>query len=369
MKIWPFLARPAFAGFVVAALALSGPARAAVPPSAPDAPMPRPEEILAVPPALRDALLRQAGDGGTEAMRLERLVGFLFGADGLGMSYASDATSTVGEAYRTRRANCLTFTLMTVALARELGLVAYGQEIEEVLSWYQEGGIIYRGNHVNAGVRIGTRRFTVDVASTSVIVRHPPEAVDDAHLLAQFYNNRAVELNAQDRREAAATAMALSLQLAPAYAVSRSNAGVLALGRGDAAAAEHDYLAALGMDPDSAPALFNLVSLYQRRGEHSRAQPYRKRLDRLQRRDPFHHFLAAEEHERRGEYALAAARYRKAIRLHGSEPLFHAALARVHLHLGNSRRAGRALRRARQLEGDRSRAKYQARLDLFERPR
>ena len=368
MKLWPFLARPAVAGLGGAALARAGTARPAVPPAVPDAPMPRPEEILAVPTALREALLRQVGDGGTKAMRLERLVGFLFGVDGLDMRYTSDATSTVGEAYRTRQANCLTFTLLTVALARELGLVAYGQEIEEVLSWYQEDGIVYRGNHVNAGVRIGARRFTVDVASTSVIVRHPPEAVDDAQLLAQFYNNRAVELNAQGRREAAATAMALSLRLAPAYPVSRSNAGVLALGRGDAAAAEHDYLAALGMDPDFAPALFNLVSLYQRSGEHSRAEPYRKRLDRVQRRDPFHHFLAAEEHERRGEYAQAAARYRKAIRLHDSEPLFHAALARVHLHLGDSRLAGRALRRARQLEGDRSRATYQARLDLSERP-
>ena len=369
MKIWPFLARPAVAGCVVAALALSAPVVAAVPPPAADAPVPRPEEILAVPPALREALLRQVGDGGTEAIRLERLVHFLFGADGLGMNYASDATSTVTEAYRTRQANCLTFTLLTVALARELGLAAHGQEIDEVLSWHQEGGIVYRSNHANAGVRIGTRQFTVDVASTSVMARHPPKAIDDTHLLALFYNNRAVELNAQGRREDAATAMAMSLRLAPAYPVNRSNAGVLALGRGDDVAAERDYLAALELDPAFAPALFNLVSLYQRRGDQSRAKPYRARLSRVQRRDPFHHFLAATEHERRGEYALAAVRYRKAIRLHGSEPSFHAALARVHLHLGDSRRAGRALRRAQRLGDDRSRAMYQAKLDLRERPR
>lgn len=369
MKIWPFLARPAVAGFVVAVLALSAPAQPAVPPSTLEAPVPRPEEVLAVPPALRDELLREVGNGGTETMRLERLVGFLFAEDGLGMDYASDATSTVAEAYRTRQANCLGFTLLTVALAREVGLAAHGQEIDEVLSWHQEGGIVYRSNHANAGVRIGTRRFTVDVASTSVIVRHPAEAIDDAHLLALFYNNRAVELNAQGRREAAATAMAMSLRLAPAYPVNRSNAGVLALGRGDDVAAERDYLAALGLDHDFAPALLNLVLLYQRRGDHSRAKPYRARLERIQRRDPFHHFLAATEHERRGEYKLAATRYRKAIRLHGSEPRFHAALARVHLHLGDSRRAARALRRALQLGDDRSRAMYQAKLDLLERRR
>lgn len=369
MTFWPLPARPAAAALVAGLLAFATPAPAADPPSATDATMPRPEEVLALPQALRDDLLRQVGNDGSEARRLERLVGFLFAADGLGMGYAQDATSTVAEAYRTRQANCLTFTLLTVALARELGLDAYGQEIDQALSWHQEGDTVYRSNHVNAGVRIGRRRLTVDVASSEVIARQVPRPVADAHLLAMYYNNRAVELSAQGLREPAAAYMATSLRLSPAYPANRSNAGVLALRRGDAAAAARDYLAALDMDQDFVPALMNLVSLHELHGDQPRAAAYRDRLERLQRRDPFHHFLAAVEHERRGEYALAAERYRRAIRLHGDEHRFHFALARVYLHLGDARRAGRALRRAQRLGDERSRALYQAKLDLLRRSR
>lgn len=370
MKSWPSVIRALFPGVLLVALVL--PARAAPGTPAPparDVAMPRPEQVMAVPPALRDALLRHAGDAQTQNQRLQRLAEFLYSEDGLALRYAHDATHTVADAYRTRLANCLTFSLLTVALARELGLEAYGQEVDDVLSWYQEGDTVYRNNHVNAGVRIGMRRLTVDVASDEVIARRAPREVDDVHLLAMFYNNQAVELSARGHAGAAAERMAMSLRLSPAYAASRSNAGVLQLRAGDLAAAERDYLAALELDAEFAPALLNLVSLYERTGNRARSTAYRSRLERVRRDDPFHHFLAALEYERRGEYALAADRYRRAIRLHGGEHRFHFALARMYLHLGDARRAGRALRRAHELGDDRSRALYQAKLDRLRRSR
>lgn len=379
MNAWPRVAKA-----IAVALALSAPVALAdqsappasavhavhVDPPVPVTAVPEPATVLAVPPALRTALLQWVGNARTQDVRLQRLVEFMHAEDGLRMEYAHDATSTVGDAYLTRKANCLTFTLLTVALARELGLQAYGQEIDQVLSWYQQDNTIYRSNHVNAGVRVRAHRLTVDVASTAVIVRHMPKPIDDAHLLAMFYNNRAVELSARQQPKEAAAHIAVSLRLSPAYAANRSNAGVLHLREGDLAAAERDYLAALMLDPDFHPALINLVSVYEHTGNRARLAAYRARLERVQRRDPFHHFLAAMAHERRGEYALAAERYRKAIRLHRDEHRFHLALARVYLHLGDARRAGNALRHARRLDqDDRNHVLYQAKLDLLRRPR
>ena len=166
---------------------------ASVTPAAP--PMPRPEQIMAVPPELHAQLQQQViAAGGSERMRLERLAEFLFRKSGLGMEYSADATLTVEQAYRTRKANCLTFTLLTVALARESGLQAYAQELDDIVAGRVDDDIVYRFNHVNAGFTIGHSRFTIDVARDLVKARGPPKPISDQRLLALYYNNRAAEL-------------------------------------------------------------------------------------------------------------------------------------------------------------------------------
>ena len=65
--------------------------------------MPRPEQVMAVPPELRAQLQQQViAAGGSGKPRLERLADFLFRKSGLGMEYSADATLTVEQAYRTR---------------------------------------------------------------------------------------------------------------------------------------------------------------------------------------------------------------------------------------------------------------------------
>jgi len=282
-------------------------------------------------------------------LRLQRLVNFLFQESGLGMRYANDATLTVGQAYRTRKANCLTFTLMTVALAREAGLRAYAQEIEETLAWREENGIVYRSDHVNTGVIIGQGRFTVDVAQDSVLTRDPPKSISDQRLLALYYNNRAAELMAGALPAAADPYMAMSLQLDARYANSWSNAGVLQLRQGDSRAAERDYLKALALDPVNTGALFNLVALYQNTGDEVRSAIFKRRLEKVRLKDPYYQFLRALDDERQGDFAHALKHYKQAIRLYDSEPRFYFGLARAYQQLGDGRRARHALGRARRL--------------------
>src|SRR5688572_21235279 len=83
-------------------------------------------QIMAMPPALREAFARSVLTGTTSRKkRLERTVEFVFGSQGLGMRYEEGATRTVEQAYATRTANCLGFTLLFLALAREAGLEAW----------------------------------------------------------------------------------------------------------------------------------------------------------------------------------------------------------------------------------------------------
>ena len=330
------------------------------------APPPAPADVLAIPAALKQQFREQVIDPTRlPNARLERMVDFLFSPQGLGMTYDAAANHTVAQAYATRKANCMSFTLLTVALAREAGLEAYGQQIEETLAWRRDQDTLYRTQHVNAGVRIRGRRLTIDVAWNEVITRRPPQPIGDERLVAHYYNNRAAELLEHGAVQDALRHAGMALQLDPGYATSWSNAGVMHLRNGDPARAQQAYRQALALDPDHPGALFNLVAFHQRAGEQDAVRPLQARLDAVQARDPFHHFLLATGFERDGDLQRAVRHYRQAIALHDGEHRFHFGLARAYFLLGDSRRAGRSLARARELSQGDTRRLYQAKLDVL----
>jgi Flp pilus assembly protein TadD len=359
MVIWAYAAILAWSVVMPAPAASVAPVPPVTPVAPAASPMPRPEQVMAVPPELRAQLQRQVIDGGDSGRsRLERLVGFLFQKSGLGMEYSADTTLTIEQAYRTRKANCLTFTLLTVVLARESGLQSYGQELDEIVAWRVGNDIIYRFNHVNAGITIGRSRLTVDVARDLVTARNPPKPISDQRLLALYYNNRAAELLVDASPAVATPYMAMALQLAPRYASAWANAGVLHLRQGDPRAAERDYLKALALDPANAGALVNLVTLYQSNGDEARRAIYARRLERIQVQDPYFQFLQAEDADKQCDYAGAVQHYRQAIRLYDGDPRFYFGLAHAYQQLGEERHARRAMNRAAALSrssaGDRN---------------
>lgn len=369
-----------FTWLLAAALAASSPAIAvSAPPVAPGPPpmpetlpaevvVPSPEEVMALPPGLLEALRTQVIERTPRGMgRLERLVAFMHRPDGLDIRYRHDADLTVAQVWETRQANCLSFTLLTIAMARAAGLDAYGQEIARTLSWYAEGDTLYFSNHVNAGVRIGPHEYTVDVGSDSVMTRDPPQRVDDSRLMAVYYSNRAAALLSEGDNHTAGRFIEAALTVDPGYPSAWNNAGVQRLRMGMPEAAEAAFRRALELDGSHDGTLMNLAALYASRGEHARAGEYRRRLERLRQRNPYHVFIQAVEAERRDDYEAAARHYRRAISMHEAEHRFHFGLARALLHLGDASGAGRALSRAHDLSKGAMQATYAAKLDLLRR--
>ncbi|MDI9240023.1 tetratricopeptide repeat protein [Lysobacter sp. LF1] len=322
------------------------------------------DQVMALPAELRDRLHREVlYERPNTQQRLDRLVTFLFSPEGLGMSYQEDGNYTVSEAYTARAANCLSFTMLFIALAREANLDVYPQEIEETLSWRQHDGTLYLSNHVNAAVRVGSRHFVVDVANNNVIARDEAVPISDRRLLAHYFNNLAVARLEEGDYVAGLEQMARALQLDPGYASHWSNSGVLHVRTGELAAADNDYRRALSIDPRNASALFNVANLAVRTGDHSREKEFRNRLVEVQRTDPFHQFLLAVNYERDGDLKQAIRHYRRAIQLHPEEHRFYSALANAYVKSGQIRRAVRALTRAQALSDGDTRAAYRAKLD------
>ena len=354
--------------WLLAAALAAAPATPAAPAIDPAPPVPTPEQVMALPPPLAQALRTQVVDRTPRGMaRLERLVAFMYEPDGLGIQYRHDANHTVAETWATREANCLSFTLLTIALARAAGVEAYGQEIARTLSWFAEGDTLYFSNHVNAGIRIGRHEYTVDVGSDSLMTRDPPERVDDARLMAVYYSNRAADLLGRGAMPDAARFIAAALASDAGYATAWNNAGVLRVRSSQPEAAGQAFARALELDRAHDGALMNLASLSAARGDSAGASRYRERLERLRLRNPYHHFMLAVDAERRDDHATAARQYRRAIALHDGEHRFHSGLARALLHLGDARGAGRALQRAHDLSNGDMQARYQTKLDQLRR--
>ena len=355
------------------ALAAAAPLSAPAAPSAPvEALQILPaEQIMQVPPELSRLFREQVRDRSRLARSegLQDLADFLFKPEGLGLRYRHDASHSVAEVYASREANCLGFTLLVVALAREAGLEAYAQEIRDTLTWRREGETVFRTQHINAGIRLGVRRFTIDVAADEVLARDPPEPISDARLLAHYYNNHAAERLADGALDEALRLVDEALRQDPSLAAALSNRGVILARRGEDDAAERAYRGALAVDAQHAGALTNLAQLLRRQQREGEARQLQRQLERIQLIDPFHHFLLAMNAEGEGDLSRALRHYRRAIRLHRHEHRFFFGLARVHLLRGEFERAGQALELARDLSQGATQHQYQAKLERLRGPR
>ncbi|MGV8961314.1 MAG: tetratricopeptide repeat protein [Stenotrophomonas sp.] len=336
---------------------------------APSAAVPAPDLIMQIPPALQAQLQEKViSPSHSPEQRLHRLVDLVFQPQGLGLQYDPDATLSVAETYASGRANCLSFTLLFVALARQAGLDARVQEVGQVVTWYQDQGVVYIAGHVNVGLRLEGREGTVDLDRNVLYDRQGPRRISDRRALAHFYNNRGAELMAGNDIAGARAHYRMALQMDPRFTSSWNNLGVLEMRQGELDTAAHDFDTALSINRDNAPALANATALYRRTGDTRRAGQLQNRLQRAQRRDPFYQFLGGVEAERQGDYAAAVKFYRHAVRLYGNAHPFHFGLARAYFLSGDNRNAIRELETARKLaDSGTTDARYQAKLERLRR--
>ncbi len=307
---------------------------------------------MAVPEELRQAVdALELDRGGIPKLdRVRRLFEFMVAEDGLALRYREQPTYGIAESYARREVNCLSFTMMFIALARATGVDAYAQASEDALAMRVVDNTLFRARHVKAGIDIDGAQYTVDVGWRSVVVERNPRRISDVQLVALLYNNNAVERLARGAKTEATNEIATAMALDPDSATIWSNAGVIHWRSGRRDAAEHAYLQALELEQGHVGALSNLVGMYRTTGATRRADRYDQRLQRAQASDPFSQFLMARELMQLEAYDLAAAHYRRAIRLLPNQPKFHRSLAEAYQKLGKDRAAQRTRNRALSLE-------------------
>jgi tetratricopeptide (TPR) repeat protein len=308
------------------------------------------EEVLALSSEMRDFLDTHVGRKGSGNLKLHQLASAIIDADTFGVVY-DDTTRTASETFRARRGNCLSFSNMFVAMARDVGLNVQFQEVDIPPDWTLDKDTYVLNQHVNVFVDLGpagTRvvDFNIGDFKTSYEMRK----ISDTRALAHYYNNIGVE-----RMLAGDAASALSCfrraiadndrQFSPAW----TSLGTLYLRNGHPAHAEAAYLQALKASTWDLVAMSNLARLYERLGDRERAAAYQKRVIYHRNLNPYYRYELARQAYLAKHYDAAIGHLKYAIRKRPKEDQFYFLLGLSYLQKGDARAARRWLARAEEV--------------------
>lgn len=288
-------------------------------------------DLLALDPKMAKFLVEQIKFSQARKARLNSLIDAIFAKDGLGITYGNTRTKTALETFQTKSGNCLSFTVLFVAMARHLGLNAYFQEVSEVMSWDQRGNLLVSNKHMFAEVEIDNGATQVDFLPGAEKRYKRIRRISDERALAHFWNNVGAERLTEGDLEGAVADFRRALEADPTLTPAIVNLGVAERRRGNSEAAEQGFLAALEVDKDEFSAASNLVSLYLAHGREADAEPYRKRVENYLQQNPFHHYRLGVVNAEKGRMEAALDHMKEAVRRMPEDPAFRITLGEYYM--------------------------------------
>ena len=305
-------------------------------------------------------ILQSVPEFGSDEERLNFLMVGLLSDRRLGITYESGFTGTAHDVFQQRKANCLSFSQLFVAMAREAGIPAYYLRVGDIDGYEQQGDLIIVSGHITAGYGEPTHRKVLEFNLDPVLNYdyRRAEPISDLTAIALYYTNRAAELIQAKELEAAVEAADTALDLDPELAIAWVNRGVGLRRMGRWEEAEMSYARALEHRPNFEPALQDLETVLRLQGRFDEAQQVAARIRRLGTRNPFHLLRMGDDSLSRGRADDARIYYRRALRLMRDNPEPYAALGLADLMRGDRDGAEKWLLRAKavSLESHRVRA-------------
>jgi cytochrome c-type biogenesis protein CcmH/NrfG len=324
-------------------------------------------EVLAVSPEMRKFLNAHVDRTASENLKLHQLVTAIMDSKTFGVTYDT-TTRTASETFRSRQGNCLSFSSMFVAMAREVGLKVQFEEVEIPPDWTLDKDTYMLNQHVNVRVDLGPAGVkVVDFNIGDFKASYEIQEIPDARALAHYYNNLGVE-----RMIAGDTASALvcfrksiadgNLRFSPAWC----NLGTLYLRAHRPAHAEAAYLEALKEDEGDLVAMSDLARLYDRLGDQERADAYRQRVIHHRWLNPYYRYDLARQAYAEHRYDVAIGHLRYAIRQRPKEDQFCSLMGLAYLAKGDHKAARRWLAKAEELAAtDAQRRRYSNKIDML----
>jgi tetratricopeptide (TPR) repeat protein len=269
--------------------------------------------------------------------------------DDLFLLIYDESTRTAAETFRKRRGNCLSFTNLFVAMARNLGIDASYQEMEIPPDWSLAGESFLLSKHVNVYLQLRhdeSRIVDFNIYDFSTTYEH--HVIPDRRARAHYYNNIGAESMLHGETPGALANFKASLREDPTFSPAWINLGILYRREAYPAYAEAAFMQALTVEPFSLVAMSNLASLYEDQGRTDLAQTYRDRVEVHRMRNPYYRLFLAREAFASGDYDTSIEHLKHAIREREGEPRFYSLLSLSYLMEGNRHEAQRWMEKAEQ---------------------
>ena len=296
----------------------------------------------------------RAGSSRAKAELLHQQLILPTSAGGRGISYSAFQTITGIEAFDRRQANCLSYTLLYVALARYMGLNAYINEVMLPPTWaMREDETYIFMRHVNAMVNlpkpflnswVQTRHaadisdIVVDLEMRRYKAHYPQGPITEAVAAAMFYSNKGMELAAAGDKALGFKYLRKSLQETDNISYLWSNLGGFYRRQGLNAEAEAMYLQGLRYNAKDFTIMHNLADLYLEENNPERAEEFRLLVRRHRNANPYFMYSRAQEALVRDELPAAVTLIEKAIKKQSDEPLFYEFAVKLYERLGDEKK-------------------------------
>jgi len=309
-------------------------------------------EVLALDPQMLVFLDRFVDPRQSDYTKLRQLLYAIMDEGSFGLEY-DNQTRTAAETFHLQRGNCLSFTNMFVAMARQVGIDARYQEVDIPPDWTVQGGAFVLNRHVNVLVDLGyPGKRVVDFNVDDFRASYDRREVHDRRAVAHYYNNLGV-----DRMLAGETVDALlyfrkAIENDHRFSPPWGNLGTLYRRNGRLAYAEGAYLKALDANRGDIVAMSNLADLYGKQGEAERAAGYRLRVDAHRMRNPYYRYRLARQAFLAGDYDTSIGHLKYSVRKKKNEDTFYFLMGMSYLKKGDESAARQWLEKAEQVAGD-----------------
>lgn len=321
-------------------------------------------DVLALDQSMLTFLDEHVNREHRHTLKLHELLYAIITEGSFGLEY-DEITRTAQETFNARLGNCLSFTNMFVAMAREVGIEVTYQEVEIPPNWSLEGDTYVLSRHVNVIIDLrggGTREvdFNIDDFHSS----YDRQLISDERALAHYYSNIGTEyLRKGDPLEALRhfrKAFASDDEFAPVW----SNLGALYSQAGHFEYAEAAYIRALTINPQELVAMSNLGRLYEHLGQLELADWYNKRSSRHRMRNPYYRYHLARRAFVAKDYETAIGHLKYSVRKEKNEDTFYFLLGLSYLQKGDESAARRWLKKAERVaEDDGLKRNYHSKLE------
>ena len=305
------------------------------------------------------------------------LVEAIFARSDFNLLYRADANTTAQQTFANRAANCLSLSIMTYALASELGFGARFQNIEVPEYWTRREGQSVLNSHINLQilpkmdrnlVEVKRQGFEVDFGIQMTKEHDKKTLLTRSQVISFFYNNKGSDaLLNKNYLLAYAYYRAAYLQ-APKQTQLLANLGYLYRLNEFYSYAENAYQQALNIDKNSLTAWQNLAFLYKHTDQAEKSAQILVRLEHRRASNPYYHLSLGDAAFERDDWQQALAYYRRALSLDKNLHEVFFGLGKTYYELGEMARSEHYLQLAkRKSRSEQDQLIYAGKLEFLRR--